>query len=108
MLDGGFERFMNEAFGGLSRSVYDLQEDEQSWTLSIDVPGIPKENLDVQIQGQAVRIETTGDSKRKFRAAYELPSDIDVDASNATLENGVLTLTLAKSKSARSRQIPIE
>jgi HSP20 family molecular chaperone IbpA len=108
LFDGGFERFMNEAFGGLSRAGYDLQEDDQSWTLSIDVPGIPKENLDVQIEGQAVRVESTGDSKRKFKAAYELPNEIDVDGSTAKLENGVLTLTLRKARSATSRQITVQ
>lgn len=108
LLDGGFERFMNEAFGGLSRMGYDLQEDEQSWTLSLDVPGIPKENLNVQIEGQTVRIESTGETQRKFKAAYDLPNEIDVDASTANLENGVLTLKLAKTKSATSRQIAIQ
>jgi HSP20 family protein len=34
--------------------------------------------------------------KRQFKAAYELPLDIDVTASDAKLENGVLTLKLGK------------
>jgi hypothetical protein len=43
-----------------------------------------------------VRIETRADAKRQYKAAYELPQEIDVTASAAKLENGVLTLTLAK------------
>jgi HSP20 family molecular chaperone IbpA len=43
-----------------------------------------------------VRIETKAEAKRQFKAAYELPQDIDTTASGAKLENGVLTLTLAK------------
>ena len=33
---------------------------------------------------------------RAYKAAYELPQDIDVASSEARLENGVLTLKLAK------------
>jgi len=35
-------------------------------------------------------------SCRQYKAAHELPQDIDVSASEARLDNGVLTLKLAK------------
>lgn len=108
LLDLGFERFMNNAFRGFGEAGYDLQEDDQSWTLTVDVPGIPKENLGVQIEGQVVRVESTGESNRKFKAMYELPQEIDADASSAKLEHGVLTLKLAKARSTASRQIEIQ
>ena len=43
-----------------------------------------------------MRIETKAEAKRQFKAAYELPQDIDAASTTARLENGVLTLTLAK------------
>jgi HSP20 family molecular chaperone IbpA len=43
-----------------------------------------------------VRIESKAEAKRQFKAAYELPQDIDVSSSEAKLENGVLTLKLGK------------
>jgi HSP20 family protein len=43
-----------------------------------------------------VRIESKADAKRQFKAAYELPQDIDTATSEAKLENGVLTLKLGK------------
>ena len=43
-----------------------------------------------------VRIESKAEAKRQIKAAYELPQDIDVAASEAKLENGVLTLKLGK------------
>ena len=48
------------------------------------------------IEGPVVRIETKADAKRPFKAAYELPTAIDIATSDAKLENGVLTLTLGK------------
>ena len=70
--------------------------DESGWTLSLDVPGVSKEQLTIGIEGQVVRIESLADAPRQYRHAYELPQDIDASSSVAKLENGVLTLTLAK------------
>ena len=43
-----------------------------------------------------MRIASVEGAPRKVKAAYELPLEIDTTASTAALENGVLTLTLAK------------
>lgn len=93
--DRGFERFVNDAFVGAHRAP-DVQEEERSWTLSLDVPGISREQLNIGIEGALVRIETVAEAARTFKAAYRLPQDIDASASEARLEHGVLTLKLGK------------
>jgi len=93
--DRAFERFVNEAFTGASRSPL-VEQDDKSWTLSLDVPGFSREDLTIGIEGAVVRIDSKAEAKRQFKAAYELPLDIDVTASEAKLENGVLTLKLGK------------
>lgn len=93
--DRHVERFVNEAFAGARRSL-DVQEDEQGWTLRLDVPGVAREQLSIGIEGAVVRIETQAEAPRSFKAAYQLPQDIDTTTSEAKLENGVLTLKLGK------------
>lgn len=93
--DRSFERFVNEAFAGARRSPL-VEQDDKSWTLSLDVPGFAREDLAISIEGAVLRIESKAEAKRQFKAAYELPQDIDVAASEAKLENGVLTLKLGK------------
>ena len=93
--DRAFERFVNEAFTGARRSPL-VEQDDKSWTLSLDVPGLSREDLSIGIEGTVVRIDSKAEAKRQFKAAYELPQDIDVAASEAKLENGVLTLKLGK------------
>jgi len=73
-----------------------LKQDENSYSLSLDVPGLRKEQLTIGIEGQVVRIESKPDAPRQVKAHYELPQDLDASASEATLELGVLTLKLAK------------
>lgn len=74
----------------------DLAQDDTSYTFSFDVPGVSKEQLTIGIEGNVVRLESVAEAKRQYKAAYELPQDIDVSASDAKLENGVLTIKLAK------------
>lgn len=96
--DRGFERFVNDAFFTNAARNVDVAQDENAWTVTLDLPGVAKEELAVDIEGSIVRIETRAEAKRRFKAAYELPQDIDAQASGAKLENGILTLTLAKKK----------
>ena len=86
----------NAAVGATGQPNPDLTQDDTSYTFSFDVPGIAKEQLTIGIEGNVVRLESVADAKRQYKAAYELPQDIDVSASEAKLENGVLTLKLAK------------
>jgi HSP20 family protein len=95
--DRNFERFLTDAFFGASQGV-NLKQDEAAWTVTLDVPGVAREHLTIDVDGAVVRIATTAEAARQFKAAYELPEDIDVDATSAKLENGVLTLTLGKKK----------
>src|SRR6185295_13294302 len=94
--DRSFERFVNDAFFSDATRGFDVQQDDKAWTVTLDMPAVAREDLSIAIEGSVVRIETKAEAPRQFKAAYELPQDIDAGASAAKLENGVLTLTLAK------------
>jgi HSP20 family molecular chaperone IbpA len=88
---------------------FDVKQDEKAWTLSFDLPGVAREDLNISIEGAVVRIETRAEAKRQYKAAYELPEEIDADATTAQLENGVLTLSLAKKQPVdKSRKIEVK
>ena len=105
--DRSFERFLADSFfspaGGLK-----VEQDEQAWKLSLDVPGVTREQLAITVDGTVVSVKTVAEAPRQFQAAYELPAEIDADATAAKLENGVLELTLGKKKPVvTSRQIEV-
>jgi len=110
-----------------SRGVYppvNLFETGEGYVLTAELPGVPPESVDVSIEGSTVTLSgerkieySVGDGtaihRRErqsgvFRRAFELPTEIDVDAAKATHKNGVLTLNLPKSPAAKPRQITIE
>jgi len=104
--DRSFERFLNDSFVGATGVKVDQNDD--AWTLSLDVPGVTREQLSIDVDGSVVRVQTVQDAPRQYRAAYELPAEIDAEATSAKLDNGVLTLTLAKKKPVvTARQIEV-
>ncbi len=107
--DRRFQRFVQDHFFTAPTATgFHLQEDDKTWTVSLDLPGVTREDLKIQVDGAVVRIETRPEAPRTYKAAYELPQDIDVDGTQAKLENGVLTLTLAKpAPVSRAREIKL-
>ncbi len=90
------ERFLDDALVATRQNSGNFEQDEKSFTLTFDVPGIAKDQLAIGIEGAVVRISAKEGAPRQYKAAYELPQDIDVAGSEAKLDNGVLTLKLAK------------
>ncbi|MGA0569438.1 Hsp20/alpha crystallin family protein [Variovorax sp. VNK109] len=93
--DRSFERFFNDALQG-SQHAANVEQDDASWSITLDVPGVSREQLDIGIEGNVVRVATKAEATRQYKAAYEFAQEIDVAASEAKLENGVLTLKLGK------------
>jgi len=73
-----------------------VTQDDKATTLQLDVPGLAREQLQISIEGNVVRLQSVEGAPRQVQRAWELAADIDAANSSAKLENGVLTLTLAK------------
>ena len=90
----------------------DVKENGDSYTVHAEIPGVPKEDIQVSIDGNLVSLRaevkqqdssSTEDkvlrSERYFGSvsrSFQLPFDIDQTQAKAKYDNGVLTLTLPK------------
>lgn len=89
-----------------SRVDYDVTTDEKSLTLTIDLPGVKKEDLRVEAEGQKVTVKAKrGDTD--FTTAYRLAKEYDVSQPDAVLENGVLTLKFNKTQTSNLKLIEV-
>lgn len=86
-----------------------VTQDEKATTLQLDVPGLSREQLQISIDGSVVRLQSVEGAPRQVQRAWELAAEIDAANSTAKLENGVLTLTLAKVEPAsKATTLPIQ
>lgn len=86
-------------------------EAEDHFSLSVDIPGIKKNELKLELHGQNLTI--SGESQREkisrsFRRAFTLPKEVNIEKIEAKFEDGVLELRLPKMEAAKSRTIEIQ
>src|SRR5262245_30499045 len=107
--DRSFERFLADSvFQPAARGVK-VEQNDEAWTLSLDVPGVAREQLAIDVDGAVLTVKTVEGAPRQYKAAYEFPAEIDTDATSAKLEHGVLTLTVGKKKPVvTARQIAVQ
>lgn len=107
--DAALQRFLlSSAQASPVQAPVQVQQDDTTVTLQLDVPGLSREQLAITIEGALVQLKSVEGAPRQVQRNWELPTDIDAAASSAKLENGVLTLVLTKLQpESRATQLPI-
>ena len=99
----------------------DIVEDRQRVTLRADLPGVPRENLDVKVHDNTLTIEadthldTPADLRvrhaeiraTRYARSFVLSPDLDTSRIDANLRDGVLTLTIPRREETRPRRIDV-
>ena len=125
-LSRSIDRLFDNAFGGepaLRSPSLDVAETEGGYSVAIDLPGVAKDDVKITIDGRRVSVsaQTQREGEKKdgerviyrerssqsFARSFTLPEEVDQDASQAKLDSGVLSLTLAKKRVAASKQLTI-
>jgi HSP20 family protein len=101
----------------------DLAETDDAYTLRVDVPGMTKEDISINLQNNTLTIsgerlsERTEESEEyvrverafgNFHRTFTLPDAVDQENIEATYENGVLTINIPKTAKSTRRQIEIQ
>jgi len=103
------------------------REDENAYVVEIDIPGVKKEDIKVNIDPEKGTLTVSGERKfkeevkkedyykiessyGKFMRTFSLPENVDSDNIDAKTEDGVLVITLPKVKKEEKevKEIPIK
>jgi HSP20 family protein len=88
----------------------DVIEEEDVVRVVMDMPGVEKEDIDVEAtENEVVVSAERGD--RKYRKTVTLPCRVKPETAKATYKNGVLTITIEKAekeKKAKGLRIKVE
>jgi HSP20 family protein len=128
-VDSLFDRFFNrtDSGDGSTSAVWspqtDLVETDEDFRLHLDVPGMSKEDININLQNRTLTVsgerasERTDESEEfvrverafgTFHRSFTLPDAVDADGIEATYDGGVLTITVPKTEKSTRRQIEIQ
>lgn len=113
-----------DALPSPSQMKVDVRENEGGFLVTAEIPGVPKEEIHVSVDGNVVTLsaevrqrdeKTEGEkllrSERYYGSvsrSFQLPADLDADGCQAKYEHGVLTLNLPKKQGGRGQRLTIE
>ena len=100
----------------------DVFEDSEGIQLLADLPGVPRERLEVNVEGDTLllegeiapdvseQLEATYAEVRlsRFRRAFTLSSELDTGQIDAQLRDGVLSLRIPKYPHAQPRKVEVK
>ena len=93
VMDAALQRFLQTTTSSQANET--VNQEANVFTIQLDVPGLSREQLTIALQDKTVRLSSVEGAPRSVQRAWKLPAAIDATHSKATLENGVLTLTLS-------------
>jgi len=120
------DRFFDEAVKTGTHFVpsVDLKEDEHQYDIDVSVPGMKKDDINLELDGQTLHIsgEKSHEEKSKdktyhrveteygyFHRTFNLPDNANVDNIDAGYENGILKVKIPKDQQkSRSKKIDVQ
>lgn len=103
------------------RPAVDIYEEDAGITVKADLPGVSRDRLDVQVDGNTLTIEGQAEvdmpegmealyadvSATRFRRSFTLSNELETDKISAEIHDGELTLYLPKRAEVQPRKIEI-
>ena len=121
------DALFNRAVGDARRSQHvdgfipaaDLRREGETWKVSLALPGVSPDNVDIDIVGRTLRVqgERIADEKAepviseitygRFEREFTLPEEIDAQHAQATYRHGMLEVVLPLAEGAKPHRIAV-
>ena len=115
--------FPIEERGALFAPAFDVKETKEAYLFKADVPGMQDKDIEVTVTGNRLTINGKREAEKEdkgdryyayertygsFTRSFTLPDGADVDKLRASLDSGVLSLTLPKKPEVQPKKIAVK
>jgi len=131
-IENTLDRFFDDGLGFLHGELpysssdwtpsVDIYEDESSIVVLAEVPGISREDIEVNVKENVLTIKGEKKSQRQegetvhrcetclgqFDRSFNLPATVDTENINASYTDGILRITLPKKEEAKPKLIEVK
>lgn len=116
------EKNFSEILGDFAPAI-DIQDEKDHYLVKADIPGVDPKDISIEMHNNTLTIRGEKESKTEekkenyvrverskglFYRTIELPESVEADKIKASSHNGVLKVTIPKSKAGASRKIEVE
>lgn len=129
LLTWGFDSFLDDFFNdslvftGTSFPKVDVKEEEKQYVVEAELPGLTEKDIDVKVENNLLTISSKKSEEKEekkdgyiikerrasaFCRSFTLPEHTDREKIEAHYKNGLLTLTIPKTKEAAPKEIEIK
>lgn len=109
--------FERSSFAMQPRS--EIRETNQAYVLSADIPGIPKDKVQIDLDGDVLSISASADDRESregetrrsfhsFQQRFTLPSNVDVEHIEAHCQDGLLEVMIPKKTPSAAKKIEVQ
>jgi HSP20 family protein len=99
----------------------ELSEDKEFYTAKFEIPGVSKDQIKVELHDNQLTVRAERKTEKKeekkhysefsygsYMRSFTLPTPVTDEKVNAVYENGILTVTMAKTSPNGARQIAVK
>lgn len=139
ILDNLFNTACNPTFTSFASPSFvpdvDVLENKDNYTLSMDLPGLTQENVDISLKDNVLTVASVQNethevqenkenskeenenkpvylirerARRQFKRSFKLPRDINAQEVSATFKNGVLEINIPRKPEEEAKKIQIQ
>lgn len=117
-IESPFDALFESAFGDIDRlfsrptsnpnePAADLLEGHDGFTIRIELPGATRDDISINVEDGVLTIDQYSGETRRTRA-FDLNHTVDHQAITASLDAGILTLTLPRSDASKPHHVAID
>ncbi len=85
----------------------DVTTTDKEVKVTVEMPGIYKQEIKVSAYEGAVEVLTTDKAKRKYHCIINLPSETDIETARSIYSDGILEIIFHKKTPPRGREVKI-
>ena len=120
---GFFVRPFSMPEGAEPTRTHNVKEDEKAYTIRADIPGVKKEDIQVDVDANAVTVRAEMKQEKEEKKdqkviysernygmvsrSFSLPAEVDANGAKAEYKDGVLNLVLPKKAGAQARRLSV-
>lgn len=107
-LKGGRPRVGQPMLTAEREPLADVTTTDKEVKVTVEMPGISKQEIKVSAYEGAIEVLTTDKAKRKYHRIIDLPSETDIESARSTYSNGILEIIFDKQSKPRGREIKVD